>query len=97
MAQPQINVGALKEFCLRNGIPRVLLFGSAARGEATPHSDIDLIADLPSDFSLLDIVRLERELTSLLGRKVDLLTREAISPYIRERIEDDLQVLYEAG
>lgn len=97
MAQPQIDVAALKEFCRRNGITRILLFGSAARGEATPQSDIDLIADLPSDLSLLDIVRLERELTSLLGRKVDLLTREVISPYIRERIQDDLQVLYEAG
>jgi len=97
VVQPKIDVVALKEFCHRNGIPRILLFGSAARGEATSQSDIDLIADLPSDLSLLDIVRLERELSSLLGRKVDLLTREAISPYIRERIQDDLQVLYEAG
>ncbi|OGO70697.1 MAG: hypothetical protein A2Z37_15075 [Chloroflexi bacterium RBG_19FT_COMBO_62_14] len=90
MVQAKIDLVTLREFCQRNGIPRLLLFGSIARGDATSNSDIDLIADLPGDPSLLDMVRLERELSSLLGRKVDLLTQEAISPYIRERIQDDL-------
>jgi len=86
----------LAEFCRRDGIPRLFLFGSVARGEATPDSDVDLIAELPDDVSLLDLVRLERGLSSALGRKVDLLTKEAISPYIRERITGDLRLVYEA-
>ena len=47
--------------------------------------------------SLLALVRLERELGMALGRKVDLLTEAAISPYLHDRIMKDLQVIYEAG
>jgi uncharacterized protein len=47
--------------------------------------------------SLLALVRLERELTAALGRKVDLLTEASVSPYLRERIFSELRVLYEAG
>jgi hypothetical protein len=88
---------ALEAFCQRNGISRLRVFGSFARGEATPQSDLDLIADFPGAVSLFDIVRIESDLSSLLGAKVDLLTEGAISPYIRERIQDDIKVLYEAG
>jgi hypothetical protein len=58
---------------------------------------MDLIADFSRPKSLLDIVRIEREMSSALGVRVDLLTEGAISPYIRERIVDDLRVIYEAG
>ncbi|HLC02034.1 MAG TPA: nucleotidyltransferase family protein [Anaerolineales bacterium] len=87
----------LAELCRSNGISRLALFGSAARGEATSGSDIDLIADLPDGATLLDMVRLEREFSSVLGKSVDLLTEESISPYIRERIKDDILVVYEAN
>jgi len=82
--------------CKANGISRLVLFGSSARGEATPESDIDLIADLPPDATLLDMIRIERELSHALGKKVDLLTEQSISPHIRARIADDLLVVYEA-
>ena len=87
----------LADICRTNGISRLVLFGSVARGEATASSDIDLIAELPPDATLLDMVRLEREFSSALGKKVDLLTEESISPYIRERIMDDIFVVYEAN
>lgn len=67
-----------------------------ARGEATNRSDIDLLVKFSKRKSLLALVKLERELTTILGRKVDLLTEAAISPYLRERVMDDLQVIYEA-
>jgi predicted nucleotidyltransferase len=85
----------LVQLCKANGISRLVLFGSAARGEATSTSDIDLIADLPDNATLLDMIRLEREVANALGRDVDLLTESSISPYIREHITDDMVVLYE--
>jgi predicted nucleotidyltransferase len=44
----------------------------------------------------LDLVALERKISAILGKKVDLLTEAALSPYLRERIKKDLQILYEA-
>ena len=68
-----------------------------ARGKVKKKSDIDLIVRFSKRKSLLTVVRLERELTSALGRKVDLLTEAAISPYLRERILKEMRVIYEKG
>ena len=86
----------LAEICRKNDVIRLRVFGSFARAEAAPTSDIDLIADFSAPKSLFDIVRIELEMSAALGRRVDLLTEGAISPYIHERIADDIQVLYEA-
>jgi predicted nucleotidyltransferase len=96
MNSSRIDPRKVERICKANGITRLTLFGSTARGEATPRSDIDLIAELPADATLLDVVRIERELSTALGKTVDLLTQESISPYIRDRITDDLLVVYEA-
>ena len=92
----RLDPEAIQDFCKSNGISRLRAFGSFARGEATPQSDLDLIADFSAPVGLFDIVRIERKLSELLGVQVDLLTEGAISPYIRARIGDDLKVLYEA-
>ena len=86
----------LEVLCRRNEVTRLRLFGSLARGDATDTSDIDLIADFSAPKTLFDIVRIEMEMSEALGRRVDLLTEGAISPYIRERIGDDIRVVYEA-
>jgi len=70
------------------------VFGSLARGEARNESDIDLLVRFSKPKSLLAIVRLERELSEALGRKVDLLTEGAISPYLRDRILREMRVVY---
>jgi predicted nucleotidyltransferase len=67
-----------------------------ARGEATDQSDIDLLVYFSKRKSLLAFVGLERQLSTALGRKVDLVTEAAISPYLRERILRELQVIYES-
>ena len=86
----------LQEVCLRNDIAMVGVFGSMARGEATEQSDIDLLAKFSKRKSLLEIVRLEREVSTALGRKVDLLTEGAISLYLRDRVKRELRVIYGA-
>jgi predicted nucleotidyltransferase len=86
----------LQEVCLRNDIAMVGVFGSMARGEATELSDIDLLVKFSKRKSLLEIVRLEREVSTALGRKVDLLTESAISPYLRDRVKRELRVIYGA-
>ena len=73
---------------------RAVLFGSYVLGKADEYSDIDLIVRFSKRKSLLAMVRLERELTEALGRKVDLLTEAAISPYMRERVLKEMQVVY---
>lgn len=90
------DVAKLIEICRQNDVSKVGLFGSMARGEANENSDIDLLVDFSTRKSLIDLVALENQLTDALGRKVDLLTEPALSPYLRDRILADLQVIYEA-
>lgn len=96
MSEFPFDVEKLVEMCRQNGIVRLGLFGSMARGEAAEESDIDLLVEFAGRISLLKLVALERELSSALGRRVDLLTEAAISPYLRDRIKADLRVIYEA-
>jgi predicted nucleotidyltransferase len=86
----------LQEICRRNDVEMVGVFGSVARGEATEQSDIDLLVRFSKRKSLLQMVRLEREVSTAVGRKVDLLTESAISPYLRDRVKRELQVIYGA-
>jgi predicted nucleotidyltransferase len=62
----------------RNGARNVRVFGSVARGENKPDSDIDFLINLEAGRSLLDMARLLRELQSLLGAKVDVVTEAGI-------------------
>lgn len=70
------------------GITRLSLFGSVARGDASPGSDVDLMAEFDSakQFSLLDMVRLENRLADILGVPVDLAPAGAMKDRIRERV-----------
>ncbi len=88
------SVPQLIDICRQNDVSMVGVFGSMARGEAKKKSDIDLLVRFSKRKSLLAVVRLERELSESLGRKVDLLTEAAISPYLRERILKEMMVVY---
>jgi len=82
------------EICRRNDASMIGVFGSTARGEATDESDIDLLLKFSKRKSLLTLVKLERELSASLGRKVELLTEAAISPYLLDRIKQELRIIY---
>jgi hypothetical protein len=69
-----------------HGARNVRLFGSIARGDAAPDSDIDVLVSMEQGRTLLDLVGLWQDLEGLLGRPVDLLSDGGLSPYLRDRI-----------
>ena len=77
----------------RYGCGNVRVFGSRARGESTPDSDVDLLVDIEPGRSMLDIVGLWQDLTALLRCQVDLVTEGGLSPYLRERICAEARLL----
>jgi len=78
----------------KNDIAKAGIFGSYARGEATKKSDVDILIKYRGRKSLLDLVRLERELEELLGKKVDLLTYNSINHLIKERIlQEEVKII----
>jgi uncharacterized protein len=95
MQEYAFDTSALIDMCRHNAVTSLGIFGSMARGEATEQSDIDLLVEFGERKSLLDHVKLQRELSAVLGRKVDLLTKDAISPYLRDGILGEVQIIYE--
>ena len=70
----------------QHGARNVRVFGSAARGELTPESDVDFLVDLEPDRSLFDLGGLLVDLQGLLGREVDVATEQGIHEYIRSQV-----------
>lgn len=80
----------ITEFCRKHHVRKLSLFGSALREDFGPDSDVDVLVSFAEDarYSLFDLTAMEEELGSILGRKVDLVEREAIEQsenYIRRR------------
>ena len=75
------------------GVHNLRLFGSVARGEDRPDSDVDLLADLPPGLSLFGLGRVEADLEAILGTRVDLIPAADLKPGVRARVERDLVAL----
>jgi len=71
------------------GVTHSSVFGSVARGEAKISSDIDMLIDFDRKMTLLDLVGLEQELESALGREVDIVTRRSLYQPLKRRIEKE--------
>lgn len=82
------------DFLKSKGATKIAVFGSYVRDEETDMSDIDLIVTLPENISLMKFVRIERELSEKIGKKVELLTEEYISPYLINSIRSEMKILY---
>jgi uncharacterized protein len=76
-----------------HGVHNLRLFGSVARGEDRPDSDVDLLADLPPGLSLFGLGRVEADLEAILGTRVDLIPAADLKPGVRARVERDLVAL----
>jgi predicted nucleotidyltransferase len=70
----------------RHGARNVRIFGSVARGEAGPESDLDILVEMEPGASLMDHIALMQDLEDLLGRKVDVVSDRALHWYIRDRV-----------
>ena len=96
----QLPRGKIADFCKRNRIRKLSLFGSALKGELRKDSDLDLLVEFHPDEapSLFDLARMERELSTLLeGRKVDLRTPNELSRYFRDEVLSTASVQYAEG
>ena len=93
----QVDAAQLAGVCQRYGVAELSVFGSVARGEADPDSDVDLLFVLAPDarlgFALFD---LEDELAEIFSRPVDLLSKDSIHRLIRDEVLAQAQVLYAA-
>lgn len=94
-----IPADQLAEFCHRNRIRELALFGSVLRNDFRPDSDVDVLVEFAPDarWSLFDLVAMQDELKTLFGREVDLVEREGLrNPFRRRAILNNLEIIYAA-
>lgn len=92
-----ISAQQVADLCKQYDIAFLGVFGSYARGDYDNQSDIDLLVRFSKQKSLLDLVRIERLFATQLGKSVDLITEASVSPYLKDRIQSEVQPLYEAA
>ena len=81
-----IKADEIRAIARRHGVERVRVFGSLARGEAHPDSDVDLLIRLLPGHGFADFMSFCQEVEAALGRRVDVVTEEGLSPYLRDRV-----------
>ena len=89
----------LAEFCKKNHITKLSLFGSALRDDFRQDSDVDMLVEFGPEahVGLIGFAGLELELSEIIGRKVDLNTPASISKYYREKVLAETEVHYDAA
>jgi predicted nucleotidyltransferase len=85
--------GEILALAARHGMRNVRVFGSVARGDDRPDSDIDLLVDVEPGRSLLDVIGFEQDLGQLLERRIEVLTDGGLSPYLQQRILEEAAFL----
>ncbi len=89
---------AVADFCARNHIKRLSVFGSAVREDFGPNSDVDILVEFqPGHVPGLGFFRMQAELSELIGRKVDLNTPAFLSPLFRDAALAESEVAYDAS
>jgi predicted nucleotidyltransferase len=78
--------GQIVELARKRRVRAVSVFGSFSRGDETGESDIDLLVEPAERCSLLDLISLKYDIEELTGRKVDIVSKKGISPYLKDQI-----------
>ncbi len=95
MARININREKVAEFCRRHHIRKLALFGSVLRKDFGPDSDVDVLVEFePGHIPGLSFFAMERELSEIVGRNVDLNTQGFLSKYFREQAAAEAEVQY---
>ena len=94
----QVDETQLADLCMRYGVSELSLFGSAMRGEMRPGSDIDFMVEFNPDVrvGLLKFESLSEDLESLVGRKIDLVTKRGIKAWISPNVIKEARIIYAA-
>jgi len=92
----KLPIERIKGFCRSNGIKRLALFGSVLRDDFRAGSDVDVVVEFkPGVRTGFRFFGMEAELSALLGRRVDLNTPDCLSPYSRDRVLAEAEVVYD--
>jgi predicted nucleotidyltransferase len=96
MARIDISKERIAEFCRKNGIQTLSLFGSVLSDDFGPDSDVDFLVEFRDGtrIGLIRLTRLEFELSEIIGRKVDLNTPKFISSYFRSDVMAEREIQY---
>ena len=99
MARISIDKAEIGEFCGKHHIRKLAFFGSVLRDDFSPASDVDVLVEFEPGHpvGLIRFARIERELSELLGRKVDLNTAGFLSRYFRDEVLREAEVQYVAS
>jgi len=98
LGNTEVDPTELAALCRQYQVRELSLFGSAARGEMRPDSDIDLLVEFLPDaqIDLVDYAGLMLDLSSLLGRKVDLVSKNGLKSLIRDSVLEEARLVYAA-
>jgi predicted nucleotidyltransferase len=89
---------SVQSYLVHKPVIRAYLFGSFATGSSETDSDVDILVELDHTKPIgLEFVGMWQDLQKLLGRKVDLVTLEGVSPFIRPHVESQKLLIYERG
>ena len=95
-ARIHIDHRRIAEFCRRQGLRRVYLFGSVLRNDFTADSDVDVLYEfLPGREVGWDIVSIAQELEGILGRRIDFVSAKYLNPHLRARVLPEAELLYD--
>lgn len=92
MSREEIQ-NTIKNYLDQFPISKVGIFGSFARNEDHSHSDIDILVTFEEPISLFTLVRINRELSELLNRKVDIVSEKYLHPRMKEAVKKDLKII----
>ena len=92
-----LPLNRIEAFCEQRGIVRLSLFGSVLREDFGPDSDVDVLVEFAPGvrFGLLELVRMERELGEIVGRKADMHAPHWLKPWLRDRVVGSAELVYE--
>jgi predicted nucleotidyltransferase len=100
MIHPNLNISpqTIAAFCQRNGIAELSLFGSALRPDFRPDSDVDILVEFQPEIRVgfMAFSRMQRELSELLQRRVDLVSKKGLKPVLARQVLQQRQLLYAA-
>ena len=91
-----LPIAEILKVAARHGVTQARVFGSRARGDGRPDSDLDLLVDVVPGTSLFDLLQVEQELEELLGIPVEVLTEGDLHPRLRDHILEEARLLVAA-